>query len=55
MSSYEQAEDELCNQVNNGEISEAEFRKEMRYLRDEFQAEAEGAAQEAYDDCMGRW
>ncbi len=52
---YERAEDELVRQVNDGEISEAAFRAEMRDIRDAIRQEAEEAAEAAYDDVMGRW
>ena len=50
---YMQAEDDLVDALNDGQITEAEFRAEMRALRDELQAEAEQAAQDAYDEVMG--
>jgi hypothetical protein len=50
---FEKAEDELCEQLNNGEITEREFNREMHDLRDEARQGAEDAAQDAYDDYMG--
>ena len=55
MSMWDMEEDRLVEAVNSGEISDAEFRKEMRSLRDEFREQAEMAAQEAYDNAMNRW
>jgi formiminotetrahydrofolate cyclodeaminase len=50
---FEREEERLVDAVNDGEISEQDFRKEMRYLRDELQRQAEEAAERAYDDVMG--
>jgi len=50
---YEKAEDELCDALNNGEITEAEFNREMRALADELRGMAEEAAEGAYNDVMG--
>lgn len=52
---YTKAEDQLVDDLNAGRITEADFRYEMRLMREEIQAEAEDAAREAYDDVMGRW
>lgn len=52
---YERAEEQLIDDLNSGRISEADFRAEMRAMRDDMQAEAEEAAQRAYDDVMGGW
>lgn len=50
---FEREEELLVDAVNNGEISEAEYRKEIRYLRDSLRDEAEEAAESAYNDVMG--
>ena len=50
MNWYEEAEDELCEQLNNGEITTEEFNKEMSELRREVRAEAEEAAEQARND-----
>lgn len=49
---WTRAEDDLIDQLNDGRIDEAEFRAEMRYLRDDYWAAAEEAAQAAYDREM---
>ena len=51
----EREEDILCEQLNRGEITLEEFNKEMRDMQREYRAMAEEAAQQAYDDEMGRW
>ena len=48
-------EDILCEQLNRGEITQAEFNKEMREMRRDYRAMAEESAQNAYDEEMGRW
>ena len=48
-------EDILCEQLNRGEITQAEFNKEMREMRRDYRAMAEESAQKAYDEEMGRW
>ncbi len=52
---YDRAEEELEDQLERGEITNAEFRSEMRELRSELQGQAEDAAEEAYNDTMGCW
>lgn len=52
---FERAEDELIEQLNNGEITREEFNLEMRELRAELRAGAEEAAEAAYNDYMGSW
>lgn len=50
---YDKAEDELVEQLNNGEITRKEFDSEMSELRRELRQQAEDAAQETYDAYMG--
>ena len=52
---FEKAEDELVEAVNNGEISQKEFRREMSDLRAELRMQAEEAAEEAYHDVINGW
>ena len=52
---YEREEDRLVEAVNNGEISNADFDKEMRNLNDELRGAAEEAAEQAYNDAMCTW
>lgn len=47
------AEDELCDQVNSGQITQAEFDKQMRNLMAEAREHAQEAADYAYDNAMG--
>lgn len=52
---FEREEDSLCTMYNEGRITLAEYKKEMRELQREYRAMAEESAQGAYDDEMGRW
>ena len=52
---YELAEDRLVDELNRGDITEWEFQQEMALMRDELEAEAEAAADEAYAEVIGRW
>ncbi len=54
-SHFEKEEQYLEEQLANGEITNAEFNKEMRELQRDYRAAAEEAAQEAYDNEMGCW
>ncbi|MCP4101725.1 MAG: hypothetical protein GY750_09915 [Lentisphaerae bacterium] len=54
-SQIEKEEQYLEEQLANGEITNAEFNKEMRELQRDHRAAAEEAAQEAYDNVMGCW
>jgi len=45
---YDDACDQLAESVNNGEISDAEFHREMRELNAELRDAAEDAAENAY-------
>ena len=55
MMSLEKEEDYLEEALANGEITLKEFNYEMRELQRDYQIAAESAAQEAYDNEMGRW
>lgn len=55
MDAFEREERLLEEQHANGEISTAEFNREMRELERDYGAAAEEAAQRAYDDEMERW
>jgi predicted metal-dependent hydrolase len=52
---FEREEEYLEDQLADGEITTKEFNREMLELRRSYQAEAEEAAQNAYDDVMGDW
>jgi len=49
----ERAEQELCDALNSGEITEKEFNEQMRDLMAEVRQGAEDAAAEAYDNYFG--
>ena len=48
-------EDDLVRQVNAGEITQQEFNRAMRDLRDEIRGCAEEDAERAYNEVMGNW
>ncbi len=52
---FEREEDALCTEYNEGRITLAEYNKQMRDLQSEYRAQAQEAAQGAYDDEMGKW
>lgn len=47
---YNKAYDELEEQLANGDISQAEFRQEVRSLREELESCRQEAAEEAYNN-----
>jgi hypothetical protein len=49
---YEREEVELVRQVNAGEISQKEFNRTMRDLRDKIHAYAQEEAERAYNEVM---
>lgn len=52
---YDREENALVEQFNNGQISRKEFDEAMRELNQELRAQAQEAADEAYDNAMGGW
>ena len=52
---YDSAEKQLCEALESGEITDAEFDLEMRNLNDELRGAAEEAAEAAYNDVYGCW
>lgn len=52
---YEKAEDEIDQELSNGLIDQKEYQRQMRELFSEMQAEAEGFAEDAYNEAMGGW
>jgi hypothetical protein len=54
-SQFEREEDLLCEQYNSGLISQAEYNNEMRELNRDYRAQAQMAAEEAYENEMQRW
>ena len=47
---HEKAEDELCEQLNSGEITERDFNAGMRELRDEYQQGEQDAVEQAREN-----
>lgn len=52
---YEREEDALCEAVNDGRITQTEYREQMRDLQHDYRAQAEEAARDAYDCEMSNW
>jgi hypothetical protein len=52
---FEREERILEDQLDRGELSPTEHRRELRELQRDYQAAAEEAAQRAYHDEMERW
>lgn len=52
---YEQEEDQLVEDLNNGLITREHFNQAMRELNREMRSMTEEAAQEAYDREMENW
>lgn len=55
MNDLENQEQYLDEALNNGEISNHEYHEQMRELHQDYRAQAEEAAQEAYDREMNCW
>lgn len=55
MNQYEREELALEKALERGEISLAEFRKELSELRRDYQAAAQDAAWEAHERELERW
>lgn len=54
-SEFEREEDQLHEDLRAGLITEAEFRKQLRELQQDYRFAAQEAAQDAYDNEMERW
>jgi hypothetical protein len=52
---FEQQEEALEESYANGELTEKEYQYEMREMQMSYQAEAEEAAMNAYDNEMSNW
>lgn len=50
---FDKAEQDLHEQLDNGEISNKDFEAEMRYLRDDLRDQAREAAEAAWFNVMG--
>lgn len=55
MDAFEREEQYLEEQLESGAMTIKEYNKEMRELQRDYRAQAEEAAQRAYDDEMERW
>ena len=55
MNWFDKAVDQLEEDLEEGIITDKEFRDEMRSLRAELQGQAEEEAEQAYNDRMGYW
>jgi len=49
----DKAHEEIEKQLDNGEISNEEYREECRNINEELRQEAHDRAEEAYNDTMG--
>ena len=54
-SQMEREENCLDEQLNNGEISQSEYRTAINDLQREYRAMAEESAEQAYDNEMSNW
>jgi vacuolar-type H+-ATPase subunit H len=52
---FDDAEQELVDAYNDGQLDDREFKAEMRRLRDELRDEADQAADEARDRVLEGW
>lgn len=55
MNWYDKACEQLDEALNNGEITQKEYREQMRDLREELRAGAEEAAEQARDNYYSSW
>ena len=55
MDAYEREEQALEDALANGEISLAEFNREIRELQRDYRAAAQESAEQAYREEMERW
>jgi predicted nucleic acid-binding Zn-ribbon protein len=55
MDQLEREEEALEDAYNNGEITVKEYNKQVQELQRDYRAAAQEAAQEAYENEMGRW
>jgi len=51
----DKAEKQLEEELENGEISDKEFREQMKDVYAEYEQEGQDAAEQAYNDVMGNW
>lgn len=52
---FEREEDQLCEDVNSGRITQVEYQKAIREMYQDMRDEARERAQDAYDREMDRW
>lgn len=50
---FDRASSELEQELENGNLTQQEFNREMANIRAELREEAADAAEEAYNDAMG--
>ena len=55
MNQFDREVDHLEQMLADGELTDIEFKEEMTLLNQDRQAAAEEAAQDAYNNEMGRW
>lgn len=55
MNQFDREIERLENELACGEITQREYIKQMNKLERDYRAEAEEAAQQAYDDEINRW
>lgn len=52
---YEREEKHLEEMYSSGQITLAQYNKEVREMQRDYQAQAQESAERAYDDEMARW
>jgi phage tail tape-measure protein len=52
---FEREEDALTEQLDRGEITPAEFNRQLRELQRDYRACAQEAAERAFQDELDRW
>lgn len=55
MDEYERDEQEIEDRFRAGEISATQYNREMKALYNDYKADAEEAATNAYNEEMARW
>ena len=55
MDAWAREEDELIRQHEEGMLTDAELRRELRELQRDARAAAEAEAESAYDEALGAW
>ena len=55
MDQFEREEEDIINQINNGELTNQEGQRQLNELYRDYRAAAEESAQRAYSDELSRW